>query len=287
VRVLVTGTSGRIGGAIAARLSLSHRVTGFDRRPGPLTAVTGDLRDTVLLARLLGDVDAVVHTAALHVPDLAVRTAQEFREVNVDATRRLLQACGETGVARFVYTSTTSLYGDAMLGQGAAVWVTEALAPRPRDVYDETKLAAEEACRDASRAGLACVALRMSRCFPEDPRLVAIYRLYRGVDAQDVAQAHELALAAPAGDFAVYNVSAPTPFLESDCARLLADAASVVQERLPWAAAEFARRGWQLPASIDRVYVVERAVTALGYRPLHDFASLFRRPVPQPGPRGE
>ncbi|HEY7741088.1 MAG TPA: NAD(P)-dependent oxidoreductase [Steroidobacteraceae bacterium] len=286
MKVLVTGSSGRIGGAIAARLSLRHQVSGFDLRPGPLTAVTGDLRDTTLLARELPGVDAVVHTAALHVPDLASRAAQEFREVNVDATRRLLQACGEAGVRRFVYTSTTSLYGDAMLPQGAAVWVTESLVPRPRDVYDETKLAAEEACREAAQAGLACVALRMSRCFPEEPRLLAIYRLYRGVDAEDVAQAHELALAAPAGAFAAYNVSAPTPFREPDCTRLLEDAAAVVQERLPWAAAEFARRGWQLPDSIDRVYVVERAITALGYRPVHDFASLFRRPAPQPGPRG-
>lgn len=277
MRVLVTGSSGRIGGAIAARLALNHRVIGFDLRQGPLTAVTGDLRDTALLARQLPGVDAVVHTAALHVPDLAARTAQEFREINVDATRRLLQACGEAGVSRFVYTSTTSLYGDAMLPQGAAVWVTEGLTPRPRDIYDETKLAAEEACREAARAGLACTALRMSRCFAEDPRLVAIYRLYRGVDAQDVAQAHELALAASAGPFAVYNVSAPPPFRESDCGRLLADAAAVVQERVPWAAAEFARRGWKLPASIDRVYVVDRAITGLGYRPVHDFASLFRR----------
>lgn len=286
MKVLVTGASGRIGGAIAARLSLRHPVTGFDLRPGPLTSVTGDVRDTALLAPLLADVDAVVHTASLHVPDLALRTAREFREINVEATRRLLAACGEAGVRRFVYTSTTSLYGEAMLPRGAAVWVTEALTPRPRDAYDETKLAAEEACREAARAGLPCVALRMSRCFPEEPRLIAVYRLYRGVDADDVAQAHELALTAPAENgFAVFNVSAPTPFQAGDCARLFADAASVIRERVPWAEAEFARRGWQLPASVDRVYVVDRAI-AVGYRPVHDFASLFRRPARAPGAGG-
>ncbi|MBX3703846.1 MAG: NAD(P)-dependent oxidoreductase [Steroidobacteraceae bacterium] len=284
MRVLVTGSSGRIGSAIAARLALRHQLTGFDLRPGPLTTVIGDLCDTALVARQLPGVDAVVHTASLHVPDLAARTAAEFRAVNVDATRRLLAACGDAGVGRFVYTSTTSLYGDAMLPQAAAVWVTEALQPRPRDVYDETKLVAEEACREAAAAGLACTALRMSRCFPEEPRLVAGYRLHRGVDAEDVAQAHELALTRPAGGFAVYNVSAPTPFRESDCGRLLVDAAAVVRERLPWAEAEFARRGWRLPASIDRVYVVDRAMAELGYRPEHDFASLFRRPAPQPAP---
>jgi len=278
VKVLVTGTSGRIGGAIAARLALRHPVIGVDRRPGALTTEVVDVRDTARLAPLLAGVEAVVHTAALHVPDLAAHDARAFREVNVDATRRLLQAAGEAGVTRFVYTSTTSLYGDAMLpAAGEAAWVTEALTPRPRDIYDETKLAAESACEAAARAGLACTALRMSRCFPEEPRLVAIYRLYRGVDAEDVAQAHELALGVDRAGFEAYNISAPTPFARADCRRLLDDAASVVLERHPWAEAEFRQRGWLLPASIDRVYVVDKATSGLGYRPVHDFAALFRR----------
>ncbi len=287
MKVLVTGASGRIGGAIAARLSLRHQVTGFDLRPGALTTVTGDVRDTGVLAGLCRGMDAVVHTASLHVPDLAARPEQDFRDVNVAATRRLLQACGEASVRRFVYTSTTSLYGDAMVPDaGAAVWVTEDLAPRPRDIYDETKLAAEAACAEATKAGLPCVTLRMSRCFPEEPRLVAIYRLYRGVDAEDVAQAHELALGAAAPAGGTYNVSAPSPFRASDCRRLLTDADAVLSETFPWAPAEFARRGWRLPRSIDRVYVVDRAVTGLGYRPVHDFASLFRRPASAPAAPG-
>lgn len=288
MKVLVTGSSGRIGGAIAARLSLRHHVVGVDQRPGPVTAVIGDIRDTTMLAGLCDGADAVVHTAALHVPDLAARSAADFRSANVDATRRLLQACGESGVARFVYTSTTSLYGDALVPEaGAAVWVTEELAPRPRDVYDETKLAAEAACAQAARNGLPCVSLRMSRCFAEEPRLVAIYRLYRGVDAEDVAQAHELALTAPTAGFATYNVSAPPPFTFTDCPRLLTDARAVLLERHPWAQAEFARRGWLLPESIDRVYVVDKAIAGLGYRPVHDFASLFRRQASWPAAQGE
>jgi nucleoside-diphosphate-sugar epimerase len=280
VKVLVTGSSGRIGGAVAARLKLRHQVTGIDRRPGPLTDVVADVGDTARLAALLPGTDAVVHTASLHVPDLAARSRADFRAVNVDATRRLLQAAGAAGAARFVYTSTTSLYGDAMLpSAGAAVWVDESLEPKPRDVYDETKLAAEQACREAARDGLACTALRMSRCFPEEARLVAIYRLYRGVDAEDVAQAHELALAAGAPRFEVYNVSAPSPFARADCVRLFEDAASVVLEYFPWAEQEFMRRGWELPRSIDRVYGVDKAIAFLGYRPQHDFAALFRSPA--------
>jgi nucleoside-diphosphate-sugar epimerase len=118
----------------------------------------------------------------------------------------------------------------------------------------------------------------MSRCFPEEPRLVAVYRLYRGVDAEDVAQAHELALAAGRAGFEVYNISAPPPFVRADCRRLFEDAVPVVLERHPWAEAEFQRRGWALPRSIDRVYVVDRAMSGLGYRPEHDFAAMFRHP---------
>lgn len=281
MKVLVTGSSGRIGGAIAARLALRHQVTGVDRRTGALTAEVADLRDTGRLVPLLTGMDAVIHTAALHVPDLAACSAAEFHEVNVAATRRLLEVCGAAGVGRFVYTSTTSLYGDAMLPEaGQAAWVTEELPPQPRDVYDETKLAAEAACAEAARQGLPCVSLRMSRCFAEEPRLVAVYRLYRGVDAEDVAQAHELALTRGGGGYAVFNVSASSPFERADCRRLFEDAASVLLERHPWAAAEFERRGWLLPRSIDRVYVVDRAIAGLGYRPVHDFAALFRRPAP-------
>lgn len=287
MKVLVTGTSGRIGGAIAARLSLRHPVVGVDRRPGPLTTVEADICDTQTIAGLCAGAGAVVHTAALHVPDLAGHTADEFRRVNVDATLRLLQACGEAGVGRFVYTSTTSLYGDALVPAGrAAVWVTEELLPQPRDIYDETKHEAEAACADAARAGLPCIALRMSRCFDEHERLVAIYRLYRGVDARDVAQAHELALTAPVAGFDCYNVSAPPPFTAAECPRLYTDARGCILEHHPWAAAEFGRRGWELPDCVDRVYVVDKAIAALAYRPQHDFASLFGRRVPGSGQQG-
>ena len=281
MRILVTGSSGRIGGAIAARLSLRHQVTGLDLRPGALTAAIADVQDTARVASLLAGVDAVIHTASLHVPDLAARSPRDFREVNVEAMRRLLEACGEAGVGRFVYTSTTSLYGDAMLPEaGEAVWVTEELAPRPRDIYDETKLEAEAACAEAARHGLPCVSLRMSRCFEESPRLVAIYRLHRGVEAEDVAQAHELALGTGRAGFEVFNISALPPFTRADCRRLFEDAAGVLLERHPWAAEEFKRRAWMLPRSIDRVYVVDKAIAGLGYRPVHDFAALFRRPPP-------
>lgn len=277
MRILVTGSSGRIGGAISARLSLRHQVTGLDLKAGPMTSVLGDIRDSRLLAATCAGLDAVVHTASLHAPDLEMRSAGDFREINIEGTRRLLTACEEAGISRFVYTSTTSLYGHALIPTGKeAVWVTEELQPQPRDIYDETKLAAEAACAEAARSGMTCISLRMSRCFPEQPRLIAIYRLYRGVDAADVAQAHELALAPGLTGFDVFNVSAHSPFTLAECGTLLSDAKTAVLAHHPWALPEFTRRGWELPQSIDRVYVVDKAIAGLGYRPAHDFKSLFR-----------
>lgn len=267
MRVLITGSSGRIGSAIARRVSQHHEVVGLDIRPGPCTSIPADICDDALVRRVLARVDAVIHTASLHAPDIGLRSLAEFRRVNVDGTRLLLEGCLERGIARFVYTSTTSLYGHSLIPDGAAVWVTEELEPRPRDIYDETKIEAEDLCRNASREGLACVSLRMSRCFPEPDEVVAGYRLHRGVDERDVAEAHLLALTTPAKELVILNVSAQPPFEKGDCEMLLRDAASVIRARVPWAEEAFRRRGWLLPRSIDRVYVVENAARVMGWTP--------------------
>ncbi len=276
MRVLVTGSSGRIGGAIAAGLAARHEVCGLDLAPGPATTQQGDVRDEALLRRLCAGVDAVIHTAALHAPDVGRRSDAEFRDINVSGTEALLDAAVAAGLRRFVLTSTTSLYGHALEPSGGrAAWITEAVDPQPRDIYDQTKLAAEHACAAATQRGLPGLSLRMSRCFDEHPRLVAVYRLYRGVAAEDVVQAHALALNAAVSGFEACNISAQSPFTEQECGALLADARGVLLSHHPWAAAAFSRRGWDLPQRIDRVYVVGKARQLLGYEPRHNFESLF------------
>jgi UDP-glucose 4-epimerase len=276
VRVLVTGSSGRLGSAVAAVLAPCHEVVGLDRVPGAATHHVGGVEDRELLAGAMRGVEAVVHTASFHAPHVGAVARRNFLAVNVEATRRLLELAAAGGVRRVVYTSTTSVYGQALVPTDRAVWVTEALAPRPRDVYDETKLAAERLCAQfAADTGLPTICLRTARFFPEAPALVAAYRLCRGVDVRDAAVAHLLAVEETTIPFGVFNVSARSPFAESDLAELLVDAPRVIGRYHPWAEAAFAARGWALPASIDRVYVVAAAERALGYRPVHDFASLF------------
>jgi len=281
MNILLTGSSGQLGQAIAADLSRDHTVTGFDLLPGPFTGLRASIADRQAIRSALAGKDAVIHVASLHARHLSTHTAADFIDTNLHGLNHLLEGCAALGVKRLIYTSTTSLYGDAMLPQGKAAWVTEELRPIPRDIYDITKIAAEDLCRTFTRQhDLAVVSLRVSRFFPEPERLVAIYRAYRGVDVRDVARAHRLALEAGLPGYQVFNISARSPFRQPDREELLLDAPAVLARYYPAIREIFAHRGWELPRSIDRVYRIDRAATILGYHPLYNFDSLFPELAP-------
>ena len=129
--------------------------------------------------------------------------------MNITGTLALLEEAVRAGVESFVFTSTTSAFGRALTPPpGApAAWITEDVAPVPRNIYGVTKTAAEDLCELVHRdSGLPVVVLRTSRFFPEgDDRddVRAAYEdanskvnefLYRRVDIADVVDAHLLAL---------------------------------------------------------------------------------------------
>lgn len=275
MRVLVTGSSGRVGRAVCLELSRHHQVRGLDCAPASNTEIVADLHDQAALSRAMAGVDAVVHIAALHAPHVGLRNDSEFERVNVDGSRRLLETAAASGVGRVVFTSTTAVYGHAAKLPDRAAWLDERSTPQPRTIYHRTKLAAEELLLQAAAQGgpQVCI-LRMSRCFPEAADAMAVYRLHRGVDARDVATAHALALGR-GGSGQIHVISAPTPFHSEDCAALYADAASVIAQRAPSLAAEFDRRGWTLPERIDRVYSPRRAMAELGWQPQHGFEAVL------------
>src|SRR5690349_3266629 len=178
MRILVTGSSGQLGAEVARQFAPEHEVIGLDVRPGEWTTVVGDVADADLIASLMRGVDVVIHIASLHAPHVGQRSLQDFIDTNITGTLRLLEAASAAGVRRFVYTSTTSVYGYSLVPDGhEAVWVTEDLTARPRDIYDITKLAAEELCRLFARDhGLPAICLRVSRFFAQTPDLMAAYR---------------------------------------------------------------------------------------------------------------
>lgn len=112
MRILLTGSSGWLGSALAPRLrSLGHEVTGLDPVPSAQTEVVGSVADREVVLRTVSEngIEAVVHSGALHKPNIEHYENADFVATNVQGTLNLLDAAVATGVQRFVFTSTTSL----------------------------------------------------------------------------------------------------------------------------------------------------------------------------------
>jgi nucleoside-diphosphate-sugar epimerase len=291
---LVTGSSGHLGEALMRSLiDLGHHAVGLDIVPAPFTTSIGSIADRSFVAKAMRGIEVVLHPATLHKPHLGTHSRQDFVDTNITGTLNLLEEAASAGVKAFVFTSTTSVFGDALVPPAGApaAWVTEEVTPIPKNIYGITKAAAEDLCQLFHRnAGLPCVVLRTSRFFPEeddskaareafvDGNLKLNEFLYRRVDIEDVVSAHLLAAQqAQRLRFRKYIISATTPFLRDDLKELRDDAPRVVRRRVPGYETEYARRGWKMAPGIDRVYVNQRARNELGWRPRHDFAALMER----------
>jgi UDP-glucose 4-epimerase len=294
VRVLVTGSAGHIGEALVRVLGdEGFDVVGVDALDSPHTDVVGSIVDRALVRQCVAGVDAILHTATLHKPHVGTHSRQEFVDTNVTGTLNLLEEAVAAGVGAFVFTSTTSAFGRALTPEpGApAAWITEDVAPVPRNIYGVTKTAAEDLCELVHRdSELPCLVLRTSRFFPEaddrlevreafdDANVKVNELLYRRVDLEDVVGAHLLALErARSIGFGRYVVSATTPFTRDQLAELRTDAATVVRRLFPDCAEIYERLGWKLPPSIERVYVNDRARKDLGWTPRWDFRRALDR----------
>jgi UDP-glucose 4-epimerase len=289
-KVLVTGSAGHLGEALMRTLKVQERAAvGLDIKASPFTDRVGTITDRALVSEAMRGVGTVMHTATLHKPHVGTHTKQAFIDTNISGTLVLLEEAVAAGVERFIYTSTTSTFGAALTpaaGEPAA-WITEDVVPVPKNIYGVTKLAAEGLCELFTRtAGLATLVLRTSRFFPEEDDNAAVRSeystansqanelLYRRVDVEDIVSAHFLAEGK--GQFGRYIISATTPFERADLPALRNNAAGVVHRLFPQAAELYAARGWKLFPSMDRVYVNERAVRELGWRPNYDFAHVLR-----------
>lgn len=266
MKILLTGSSGRIGRAIYGALAGEHEVIGVDRKVFSTTHILGDFTDPRVIEPALEDVDGVIHVAGPHAPHVGHVSDAEFERVNVQGTVRLYEAAREAGAGCFLYTSTTALYGSA-IRDGECVWVDERTEPQPKSVYHATKFAAEKALEDMARGDCPVRVLRMSRCFPEPAPAMAAYRLHRGVDARDVASGHVAALTHQGAAFERFVLSGTTPFVAEDCEMLATSAPEVIRQRAPELTHAFDERGWQLPQMIDRIYSSGKAQAELGWRP--------------------
>jgi 2-alkyl-3-oxoalkanoate reductase len=171
VKVLVTGGSSLLGGAVARLLAgRGDEVTVFQRRPSRLGLPErlGSVTDPAAVAAAVAGADAVVHLAALVAP---TGPWADFLAVNVDGTATLLDAAREAGVRRFVYVSSPSVAhgGESLVGAPAAPADPE----RARGYYARSKAMGERLALAASTDQMSVVALRPHLVWgPGDTQLI-------------------------------------------------------------------------------------------------------------------
>jgi nucleoside-diphosphate-sugar epimerase len=288
MRILVTGSAGHLGEALVRTLrNLKYDVVSLDILESPFTSHVGTVVDRSFVKRCLDGVNIVLHAATLHKPHVATHGLQDFIDTNITGTLNLLQEAVEAGAESFIFTSTTSVFGDALIPPAGAPaeWITEEMKPIPKNIYGVTKAAAEDLCQLFYRNyGMPCLVLRTSRFFPEeddskkmrenytDDNLKANEYLSRRVDIEDAVSAHIAAIknAGKIG-FGKYIISATTPFQPGDMIDLRTDTPSVVKKYVAGYEEEYKRRGWKMLPIIDRVYVNEKARIELGWQPKYDF----------------
>ena len=172
MKVLVTGSAGHLGEALVRTLlERGDEVVGLDVISSRFTTRVGSIVDRAFVRDCMSGVRTVLHAATLHKPHVRTHSRQDFVDTNVTGTLNLLEEAVAARVQAFVFTSTTSVFGDALVPPpGApAAWVTEDVTPVPRNIYGATKAAAEDLCQLFHRnQRLACLVLRTSRFFPEE-----------------------------------------------------------------------------------------------------------------------
>jgi nucleoside-diphosphate-sugar epimerase len=179
---MITGSTGFIGAVLAATcqargdevVALGQTNTTFEKlrktqlQAAGIEVMPVPMDDRAGLEDCARGVDLVVHLAAAqheaNVPD------QHFRNVNVEGTRMLLDACAQAGVSRFVLGSTIGVYGSP----GAAV--DESTPVRPDNIYGETKLEGERVAGSFVDRMHVCI-VRISETYgPGDGRLLKLFK---------------------------------------------------------------------------------------------------------------
>jgi UDP-glucose 4-epimerase len=295
-KVLVIGGAGFIGSHVVSELlatDVSSVVVYDNYARGKLSNIReslednrvsvfedgGDIREIDVLNSAMKNVDAVVHLAAmwlLHCKDYP-RTAFD---VNVNGTFNVLEACVNNNIERLVYSSSASVYGDAV-----EIPMTESHPFNNRNFYGATKIASEAMCRAFfDRYGLNYVGLRYMNVYGPHQDQTAAYtgvipimlnkidaneapmingdgsQAYDFVTARDVGRCNVLSLQSEATDD-FYNVGTGIQTsIKELCDLILELQKSDLQVTYNPYSAEDARRLVQ-----NRIGATEKAATELGF----------------------
>ncbi len=177
-RVMVTGGAGYVGSSLVPKLlAAGYEVSVLDLyiygdvfadlKPQPrLTEVKGDLRSPADVTRALAGCDAVIHLACIsNDPSFDLDPALG-RSINYDCFRPLVKAAKDAGVRRFIYASSSSVYGIKNETD-----VTEDLPLQPLTDYSKYKAMCEEVLEEEREPGFVTVTLRPATVCGYAPRL--------------------------------------------------------------------------------------------------------------------
>ena len=209
MEILVTGGVGKVGQWVVRDLldGGAHQVTVFDRLPGPergpVKYLVGDVQDLGQVIEAMADVEAVIHLAAIHNPNIA--TASVTYQTNVVGTFNVHHAAFRLGIKRVVSASSNAIvgwsYGERFVPDYLPIDEDHPL--RPEDVYGLSKQIGETIAQSYSRKGLETIMLRPSgvvtpgeleQIKKEGGRRLSGFQAYSYIDARDLAVAFRLAV---------------------------------------------------------------------------------------------
>lgn len=174
-KCLVTGGAGFIGSNLVDRLLaegchvrvLDNLSTGNQSNLDPVLSqiewIEGDITDEAAVRKAMEGVDYVFHMAANRAVGRSVDDPRQNNEVNISGTLQLLLAARDFGVKRFIFSSSSSIYGDTHKFPSQ-----ETDLPQPESPYGASKVMGEYYCKIFSKLyGLDTVSLRYFNVFGE------------------------------------------------------------------------------------------------------------------------
>ena len=319
MRALVTGATGFTGGHLAAMLARRgndvralvrprslERFAQSDAASSGVRACAGDLSDVDAIARAAEGTEVVYHIAATYreagQPDSA------YRDINVGGTRRVLEAASRAGVKRVVHCSTGGVHGHIERPPA-----NEDAPFSPGDIYQDTKLEAEQLAREYGRQHpLEVVVARPIGIYgPGDTRFLKVFRglargrfpmlgsgevFYHLTFIDDLVEGFGLCGEVPAAAGRTYILAGPRYTTLNELVAMIAAELHVRPPRLHWPVWPFWTAGWLcemicVPLRVEpplyrrrvdfytksRAFDTSRARAELGFAPKVDLADGIHR----------